>query len=103
MTFYLPPVLPPKEEYDSQEDPERAHHWWDLEREYEGTPWLTLLVNFSEAWLVFFGSIAAMGMLVLLFDGNGTWWPWAVALAGLVGIYVGSLVLRRHRGVMRGL
>ena len=102
MTIYLPPVLPPEEKYESQENPERARHWWDLEREYEGAPWLTLFVNFAEAWLVFFGSIAAIGTLVLLLDG-GTWWPWAVALACLVGIYVAALVLRGHRRRMPGL
>ena len=69
----------------------------ELSRGYEGSPWLTLLVNFSGFLAVFLGSFVAVILLISLGGGGWAWVPYALILAVLAGAHVGARVLRRYR------
>jgi fatty acid desaturase len=91
----FPPVLPGLPPYRSDEDPEREKRLEQLNRDYEGSPWLTALVYFSGFLAVFAGSFAAVFLLGNL--GSVEWWPYALILAVLVTAHVGLRMLRHHR------
>ena len=92
----LPPILPGGPPYRSDEDPERERRLEQLSQGYEGSPWLTLLVNFSGFLAVFAGSFVAMFLLGNLGNG-GAWIPYALLLAALVGAHAGLRAVRHHR------
>ena len=90
-----PPILPGGPPYRSDEDPERERRLEQLSHAYEGSPWLTLLVNFSGFLAVFAGSFVAMFLLGNLSNG-GAWIPYALLLAVLAGAHAGLRAVRHH-------
>ena len=92
----FPPVLPGRPPYRSGEGPERENGLEELNRGYEGAPWLTALVQFSGFLAVFAGSFAAVLLLISAANGQ-QWWPYALILAVLVAAHAGLRMLRRHR------
>lgn len=91
-----PPILPGGPPYRSDEDPERERRLEQLSQGYEGSPWLTLLVNFSGFLAVFAGSFVAVFLLGNLGNG-GAWIPYALLLAALVGAHAGLRAVRHRR------
>ena len=92
----LPPILPGGPPYRSDEDPERERRLEQLSQGYEGSPWLTLLINFSGFLAVIAGSFVAMFLLGNLSNG-GAWIPYALLLAALVGAHAGLRAVRHRR------
>jgi len=83
--MYYPPILPgrghrPGEEADQEQRLE------EVSRGYEGSPWLTALVDFSGFLLAFVGAFDALFLLGTALTGR-TWWPYAVILAALAGAH----------------
>lgn len=97
MALPLPPILPPPPPYSSGEDPEREGRLARLDRDYHGSPWLTVLVHVSGFVAVFAGSLVAVGLVADLGGGAGGWGPYALLLSASVGAHLGFRVLRRHR------
>jgi hypothetical protein len=92
----LPPVLPGGPPYRSDEDPERERRLEQLSQGYEGSPWLTLLVNLSGFLAVFAGSFVAIFLLGNL-SNRGAWSPYALLLAALLLVHAGLRAVRHHR------
>jgi hypothetical protein len=97
----FPPVLPGGPPYRSGEDPAREQRLEELNRDYQGSPWLTALVKFSGFLAVFVGSFAAVVLLLNLGNGVAAWGPLALILLVLAGAHLGLRMLRRRRGAWR--
>lgn len=65
-----PPILPGRSHRPGEEDPDRQKHLEELSRGYEGSPWLTALVDFSGFVAVFVGSFALVLLLINLPKGG---------------------------------
>jgi Flp pilus assembly protein TadB len=89
-------VLPGGPPYRADEDPEREKRLERLYQEYQGSPWLTALVQFSGFLAVFVGSFVAV-LLLISVGSRHEWWPYALILAALVAAHAGLRMLRRHR------
>jgi len=74
-----PPILPGRQRRPGEEDRD-----WEERQDklgnYDGSPWLTLLVTFSGFLAAFAGSFAALFVIGNLRDGT-VWVPYAVVLA----------------------
>jgi hypothetical protein len=79
-----------------EEDLDRERRLEELSRGYEGSPWLTLLVNFSGFLAVFAWSFVAVILLLNLRNGEA-WLPYALVLAALVGVHAGLRAVRHYR------
>lgn len=88
----LPPILPGR--WHGSEEGNTS--WEDLSKDYEGSPWLTALVNFSGFLAVFAGSFAALFTIANLRHGM-VWLPYALILAALVGAHVLLRAVRYRR------
>jgi hypothetical protein len=97
----LPPVLPGRPSYRSGEDPAREQRLEELNRDYQGAPWLTVLVKFSGFLAVFVGSFAAVGLLLNLGNGVAAWGVPALILLVLAGAHLSLRLLRRRRRAWR--
>jgi hypothetical protein len=75
---------PGRTQRPGEEDPNQERRLQELSRGYEGSPWLTLLVNFSGFLAIFAGAWAAI-FLAGTAGTHGQWWPYALNLAALVG------------------
>ena len=92
----FPPVLPGGPPYRSGEDPEREKRLEELNRGYEGAPWLTALVYFAGFLAVLAGSLVAVLLIIAVASGY-SWWPTALTLTVLVANHAGLQMLRRHQ------
>lgn len=63
---------------------------------YDGSPWLTGLVNFSGFVAAFLGSVIALLVIANLRHGT-VWLPYALILAALVGAHLCLRAVRYHR------
>jgi Flp pilus assembly protein TadB len=88
-----PPILPGRQRRPGEEDRDWEERQDKLARNYDGSPWLTLLVNFSGFLAAFAGSFAALFVIGNL-DNGTVWVPYAVLLAVVVGTH---LLLRAER------
>ena len=91
----FPPLLPGRRHRPGEDDSGRLRRLAELSRGYEGSPWLTALVDFSGFLAVFVGSFAAVLLLVNL--PNGGELPFALILAALVGAHVSLRAVRYYR------
>jgi hypothetical protein len=94
LTMY-PPILPGRGHRRGEEDLDREKQLEEVSRGYEGSPWLTALVDFSGFLAVFVGSFAAVLLLINL--PNGGELPFALILAALVGVHAGLRAVRYYR------
>jgi hypothetical protein len=90
-----PPILPGRGHRRGEEDPDQEKKLVELSRGYEGSPWLTALVDFSGFLLAFVGSFAAVLLLINL--PNGGELPFALILAVLLGTHASLRAVRRYR------
>ena len=86
-----PPILPDRRRGGEDSDWEERQD--KLARGYDGSPWLTSLVNFSGFLAAFAGSLAALFAIGNL-DNGTAWVPYAVILAILAAAHV---LLRAER------
>lgn len=93
--MFYPPMLPGRRRRPDEEgtDQERLQ---ELSRGYEGSPWLTALVNFSGFLVALVGTFATLFLLGTALTGR-TWWPFAVILAALVGTHACLRGIRHGR------
>jgi fatty acid desaturase len=87
---------PGRTQRPGEEDPNQERRLQELSRGYEGSPWLTLLVNFSGFLAIFAGAWAAI-FLAGTAGTHGQWWPYALILAALVGVQACLLAVRYQR------
>jgi hypothetical protein len=78
------------------DDLTRAKRLERLNRGYEDSPWLTYLVFFSGFIAAVPGSLATLFLIGTALAG-GTWWPYAMLLAVLVGVHACLRVVRYQR------
>jgi hypothetical protein len=78
-------MLPERQRRPGDEADRKKRLQW-LSRDYEDSPWLTALVDFSGFLVVLVGSFTALFLLGTVLTGR-TWWPFAVILAALVGTH----------------
>jgi hypothetical protein len=90
-----PPILPGRGHRLGNEDPDREKRLEELSRGYEGSPWLTALVDFSGFLAAFVGSFAAVLLLINL--PNGGELPFALILATLLGAHASLRAVRYYR------
>jgi hypothetical protein len=90
-----PPILPGRGHRRDEEDPDREKRLEEVSRGYEGSPWLTALVDFSGFLLAFVGSFAAVLLLINLPSGGEL--PFALILAALVGAHASLRAVRYYR------
>ena len=91
----FPPILPGRR-HRKEEDGNWEKRLDNLSQDYEGSPWLTALVNFSGFLAVFAGSMAALFTIANLRHGT-VWVPYALILAALVGAHLCLRAVRYRR------
>lgn len=92
----FPPILPGKRHRSKDEDGDWEKRLDRLSQDYEGSPWLTALVNFSGFLAAFAGSMAALFTIANLRHGT-VWVPYALILAALVGAHLCLRAVRHGR------
>ena len=96
-----PPILPGRGHHQGEEeDPGREKRLEEVSRGYEGSPWLTALVDFSGFTAAFVGSFAAVLLLINL--PNGGELPFALILAAVVGAHASLRAVRYYRRRVTG-
>jgi hypothetical protein len=90
-----PPILPGRSHRPGEEDRDREKRLEEFSRGYEGSPWLTALVDFSGFLAVFVGSFAAVLLLINL--PNGGELPFALILATVMGAHLSLRAVRYYR------
>ena len=90
----FPPMIPGRH-HPGEEGSDQERTLEELSQGYEGSPWLTALVDFSGFLAVFVGSFAAVLMLINLPKGREL--PFALILAALVGVHVTLRAVRYYR------
>ena len=91
-----PPILPGKGRRPDEEDTGQERRLREVSRGYEGSPWLTALVDFSGFLVAFVGTFDLLFLLGTALTGR-TWWPYAVILAALAGTHACLRAVRYGR------
>jgi small-conductance mechanosensitive channel len=91
-----PPMLPGRGHRPAEEGIDQERRLQELNRDYEGSPWLTALVVFSGFLVALVGTFDTLFLLGTALTGR-TWWPYAVILAVLVGTHACLRAVRYGR------
>jgi small-conductance mechanosensitive channel len=91
-----PPTLPGRRQRTAEEGIDQERRLQELNRDYEGSPWLTALVVFSGFLVALVGTFDTLFLLGTALTGR-TWWPYAVILAALVGTHACLRAVRYGR------
>ena len=91
-----PPILPGRRHRSVEEGVDQQRRLDELNRGYEGSPWLTALVVFSGFLVALVGSFDALFLIGTAVTGR-TWWPFAVILAALAGTHACLRAVRYGR------